>query len=254
MPPDLVLHVDNYLSKVIDLLKGLLSTASCESEDYLFTNAFAPADPYPSRAVLLFISGGVWQQGNGEIDLSGLAEYEDIVVLTFNYRTNAECSCLWCLSNVTIWGESAGAMSAEIHVNRYTSPSRAAMIFSGQIKKRVMPITDNVIILSARSQRWRDGNVARVPVLMWTVAEEGRGLINRNISLETLFGAYISTTRQQRQILDAYPSLKTEFDTAAAIYTDVVWQCPQAILANIFSFRQSNMAILLQCLSHKSLR
>ncbi|KAF5974293.1 triacylglycerol lipase V [Fusarium bulbicola] len=68
------------------------------------------------------------------------------------------------------------------------------------------------------------GKMAGVPVLMWTVAEEGRGLINRNISLETLFGAYISTTRQQRQILDAYPGLKTEFDTAAAIYTDVVWQ------------------------------
>jgi acetylcholinesterase len=40
--------------------------------------------------VVLFISGGGWQQGNGEIDLSGFAAYENIVVFTFNYRTNGE--------------------------------------------------------------------------------------------------------------------------------------------------------------------
>ncbi|KAF5232479.1 hypothetical protein FANTH_12940 [Fusarium anthophilum] len=35
---------------------------------------------------------------------------------------------------VTTWGESAGAMSVEIHVSRYTSPPfRVAMIFSGQM-------------------------------------------------------------------------------------------------------------------------
>lgn len=78
------------LTPEIDLLKGLFNTASRESEDCLYINAFAPADPHPSRAVLLFISGGGWQQGNGEVDLSGFAAYEDIVVFTFNYRTNGK--------------------------------------------------------------------------------------------------------------------------------------------------------------------
>lgn len=86
---------DVELTPEIDLLKGLFNTASRESEDCLFINAFAPADPHPSRAVLLFISGGGWQQGNGEIDLSGFAAYEDIVVFTFNYRTNGK-SALAC--------------------------------------------------------------------------------------------------------------------------------------------------------------
>ncbi|KAG5797247.1 hypothetical protein H9Q69_003716 [Fusarium xylarioides] len=272
------LFVQSELTPEIDLLKGLFNTASGESEDCLFINAFAPADPHPLRAVLLFISGGGWQQGNGEIDLSGFAAYEDIVVFTFNYRTN---------DKVTIWGESAGAMSVDLHVNRHTSAFRAAMMFSGQMSvgylgstarhhdtlywdnlttvvgcqgsnqlqcmrdvpaddlinamgtagSAFLPITDNVTIPSDRAERWRNGDVARVPVLMGTVAEEGRGLINRNISLETFFGAYLSeplvNETQQKQILDAYhPSLK-DFDTAAAIYTDFVWQCPQAILANI---------------------
>lgn len=92
-----------------------------------------------------------------------------------------------------------------------------------------LPVTDNVTILSERAERWRHGDVARVPILMGTVAEEGRGLINRNISLETFFGAYLSeplvNETQQRLILDAYHTLKTDFDTAAAIYTDFVWQC-----------------------------
>jgi len=109
MRPGLVLHAGSSSSKVvssvsyqwneadiveltpeIDLLKGLFNTASRESEDCLFINAFAPAGPHPSRAVLLFISGGGWQQGNGEVDLSGFAAYEDIVVFTFNYRTNGK--------------------------------------------------------------------------------------------------------------------------------------------------------------------
>lgn len=183
---------------------------------------------------------------------------------------------------VTIWGESAGAMSVDIHVNRYTSPPfRAAMMFSGQMSvgylgstashhdtsywdnltnvvgcqgpeqlqcmrevpgddlvkamgtagSAFLPITDNVTILSDRAERWRDGDVAIIPVLMGTIAEEGRGLINRNISLETFLGAYLSeplvSKSQQKTILEAYddPSLKTDFDVAAAIYTDFVWQC-----------------------------
>ncbi|KAF5531006.1 triacylglycerol lipase V precursor [Fusarium phyllophilum] len=312
------LFVQSELTPEIDLLKGLFNTATRESEDCLFINAFAPADPHPSRAVLLFISGGGWQQGNGEIDLSGFAAYEDIVVFTFNYRTNVfefpnspdipaseinlgiydqQLALEWVQRNtrafggdpdkVTIWGESAGAMSVDLHVNRHTSAFRAAMMFSGQMSvgylgstarhhdtsywdnlatvvgcqgpdqlqcmrdvpaddlinamgttgSAFLPITDNVTIPSDRAERWRNGDIARVPVLMGTVAEEGRGLINRNISLKTFFGAYLSeplvNTTQQRQILDAYHPVKTDFDTAAAIYTDFVWQCPQAILANI---------------------
>ena len=55
-------HVE--LTPELELLKGLFNTASHESEDCLFINAFAPTSHQPpeGRPVVLFISGGGWQQ------------------------------------------------------------------------------------------------------------------------------------------------------------------------------------------------
>lgn len=80
------------LTPGLDILKDFFGTGSEESEDCLFINAFAPTSPQPpeGRPVVLFIHGGGWQQGNGQIDLSGFAGYEDIVAFAFNYRTNGE--------------------------------------------------------------------------------------------------------------------------------------------------------------------
>ncbi|KAM6519140.1 hypothetical protein FALCPG4_012791 [Fusarium falciforme] len=103
-----------------------------------------------------------------------------------------------------------------------------------------LPVTDNVTLPSRRAERWREGNNAKVPVLMGTIAEEGRALVNRNITMKTFLDAYLAeplaTKKQQEAILKVYeadPKLKNDFDIAAAIYTDFLWQCPQGILANI---------------------
>ncbi|KAJ4251925.1 hypothetical protein NW762_011225 [Fusarium torreyae] len=334
------LFVESELAPELELLKGLFNTASRESEDCLFINAFAPTSPQPpeGRPVVLFISGGGWQQGNGEADMSGFAAYEDTVAFTFNYRTNGKptlrprcwanskvfgfpnspdipleeinlglydqrLAIEWVQANarafggdpakVTIWGESAGSLSVDIHVNAYASspPFRAAMMFSGQMSigylgstanpqdtsywdnlttvvgcqsskdqlqcmravpeddlveamstagSAFLPVTDNVTIPSGRAERWRQGEVAKVPILTGTIAQEGRGLINRNISIDTFFAAYLSeplvSRKKQEMILKVYendPRLETDFDVAAAIYTDFTWQCPQAIHANL---------------------
>ncbi|KAF4970859.1 hypothetical protein FSARC_2225 [Fusarium sarcochroum] len=305
---------------------GLFNTAYSESEDCLFINAFAPKSPQPpeGRPVVLFISGGGWQQGNGNADLSGFAAYEDIIAFTFNHRTNVfgfpnspdippeetnlglydqRLAIEWVQANarafggdpakVTIWGESAGSMSVDIHVNAYTSspPFRGAMMFSGQMSigylgstanpqdtsywdnltavagcrnskdqlqcmrdvpeddlveamttagSAFLPVTDNVTIPSGRAERWQQGKVAKVPVLTGTIAQEGRGLVNRNLSIETFLATYLSeplvSKKQQETILKVYendPRLKKDFDVVAAIYTDFLWQCPQAIYANL---------------------
>ncbi|KAF5013441.1 hypothetical protein FDECE_553 [Fusarium decemcellulare] len=314
------------LTPGLDILKGLFGTGSRESEDCLFMHAFAPTSPQPpeGRPVVLFIHGGGWQQGNGQIDLSGFAAYEDIVAFAFNYRTNVfgfpnspdistdetnlglydqQLAIEWVQANarafggdpskVTIWGESAGSMSVDIQVNAYGSasppPFRGAMMFSGQMSvgllgstanpqdttnwdnlARVLgcnstedqlqcmrdvpvddlvkgmstaqvaflPVTDNITLPSHRAERWREGKNAKVPVLTGTIAQEGRALVNRNISMKTFLDAYLSeplvTKKQQEAILKVYeddPKLKTDFDVATAIYTDFFWQC--GILANI---------------------
>lgn len=74
-----------------DLLGEFFNNAKVEDEDCLYMNAFAPAwEGSPEgRPVVLFIHGGGWQQGDGSIDLSGFAGYEDVVALCFNYRTNS---------------------------------------------------------------------------------------------------------------------------------------------------------------------
>ncbi|KAK7420192.1 hypothetical protein QQX98_002845 [Neonectria punicea] len=324
------LFVDNELGPGLDLLRDFFDNGPPESEDCLYINAFAPSSPPPleGRPVVLFIHGGGWQQGHGRIDLSGFAAYEDIVAFSFNYRTNLfgfpnapgipveetnlglydqQLAIEWVQANarafggdpskVTIWGESAGAMSVDIHVNAYGTadppPFRGAMMFSGQMSvgllastaspedthnwdavARVLgctdastqlpcmqavsaddlvdamataqaaftPVVDNVTLPSRRGERWRDGENARVPLLMGTIAQEGRGLVNRHVDLDVFLDAYfpeeLVTSEQRRRIVDVYQAddaLETDFDIAAAVQTDYMWQCPQRILANISS-------------------
>ncbi|KAM4066380.1 carboxylesterase family protein [Hirsutella rhossiliensis] len=310
-----------------DVIDGLFNTHPRESEDCLYMNAFTPATQGPpeGRAVVVFIPGGGWQLGNGLLDLSGFAGYEDIVAFTFNYRTNifgfpnaAEIglsqrnlglhdqrrALAWVQANarafggdpkkVTIWGESAGAMSVDLHMQGYAQarppPFRAGIMSSGQMSfgllsitnsprdtrswdnlagevgcrgnsslacmRRVpakqlvegmakanmtaLPIADNLTVPANRAAAWRDGRVAKVPVLMSTMAQEGRALVNRNITMQQFVGTYLPETlvtpKQRDAIVSLYrskPGLESDFDVAAAIYTDLLWQCPQQNLANV---------------------
>jgi acetylcholinesterase len=80
------------LAPGLDLLEGIFNDNSPVSEDCLYINVFAPATTSPDGGwpVVLFIHGGGFQQGHGRIDLSGFAAYENVVALSFNYRTNSE--------------------------------------------------------------------------------------------------------------------------------------------------------------------
>ena len=70
------------------------SPSPVESENCLFLNVFAPAGEAPEggRPVLFWIYGGGLQFGNAgqpAYDGSYLAGFEDVVVVTINYRTNS---------------------------------------------------------------------------------------------------------------------------------------------------------------------
>ncbi|KPM40809.1 hypothetical protein AK830_g5762 [Neonectria ditissima] len=324
------LFVDNELGPGSDLLRNFYDDGPPENEDCLYINAFAPSSLQPpeGRPVVLFIHGGGWQQGHGRIDMSGFAAYEDVVAFSFNYRTNLfgfpnapgipteetnlglydqRLALEWVQANagafggdpskVTVWGESAGSMSVDIHANAYGDarppPFRAAIMFSGQISVGLLgstadpadtrnwdavaraagcgdaedddqlscmravsadalvaamataqaaftPVVDNVTLPGGRAARWRAGENARVPVLMGTIAQEGRGLVSRHVDLDVFLDAYLPralVTREQRErIVDVYrgdAALQSDFDVAAAMQTDYLWQCPQRILANI---------------------
>ncbi|KAK8199967.1 Carboxylesterase [Phyllosticta capitalensis] len=64
-----------------------------ESEDCLYINVFAPSRPAPpsGRAIAQFVYGGNNEFGGSQFryyDGKYLAAYEDIIVVTFNYRTS----------------------------------------------------------------------------------------------------------------------------------------------------------------------
>lgn len=63
-----------------------------EDEDCLFVNVFAPTGAADaSKAVMFWIYGGGFGFGSGALpqyDGSSFAASQDVVVVTFNYRTN----------------------------------------------------------------------------------------------------------------------------------------------------------------------
>ncbi|MCJ1327998.1 hypothetical protein MMC10_004673 [Thelotrema lepadinum] len=141
-----------------------------ESEDCLYLNVFAPGSPSPpgGRAVMFWIHGGGLQFGTGGLpayDGSSFAAYEDVIVVTINYRTNAfgfpgapqlplaernigfldqRFALEWVNRNiaqfggdpskVTIFGESAGGTSVDSLITAPPSQPlfRAGILESGQ--------------------------------------------------------------------------------------------------------------------------
>jgi len=69
--------------------------APAESEDCLYLNVYAPSTPAPAdgRAVMFWIYGGSLQFGNAgqeTYDGSAFASYQDVIVVSANYRTNGK--------------------------------------------------------------------------------------------------------------------------------------------------------------------
>ena len=142
-----------------------------ESEDCLFLNVFQPGGdnaPKGGYPVLFWLFGGGLQYGNSgqpAYDGSWFAGFEDVIVVTTNYRTNVfgfpaspelsvtdrnlgfydqRMALQWVQKNiksfggdpkkVTIFGESAGALSVDalVTTNYENPPFRAAIMQSGQ--------------------------------------------------------------------------------------------------------------------------
>ena len=326
----------------VDDMKSLFAqTPPLESEDCLTINVFLPSTPAPrhGRAVVVFFHGGGFQLGGSDLyDLSAFAAHEDMIGITFNYRTNIfgfpaspalpldqrnlglldqRAALAWVQRNirvfggdpsaVTVWGVSSGAESIDALLLTYPEepkprPFRAAILESGLSSlgllsfrpadnnlanwnrmlqatncsssssgssdeknlaclarvpaaslKAIMeaqridfpPVADNVTMLMGRPGRVRDGGgtFAKVPVLIGTVAEEGRSLINRHITLQDFSHAFLNEALfpggdTAKAILAAYPRAAdtVDFDVFAEVFTDFVYQCVRCPVFYFFFF------------------
>ncbi|CAD0101198.1 unnamed protein product [Aureobasidium mustum] len=156
-----------------------------ESEDCLYLNVYAPAtqsDNSKGLAVMFWIYGGSLEFGNAgqpAYDGSHFAAFENVIVVSTNYRTNVfgfpsspelplsghnlgfldqRFALEWVQRNihafggdpskVTIFGESAGAFSVDALLTSFPKgsnpPFRGAILQSGQYSYRPTPRTSNI--------------------------------------------------------------------------------------------------------------
>ncbi len=99
------------------------------------------------------------------------------------------------------------------------------------------PVSDNVTQLEFSEQARLAGNIARVPILTGTNANEGRSLVvGMNNTVAYLRATFSSLPALQKAVLAAYPQgspgLETAFDVIAAIDTDFTFRCTSGITAN----------------------
>ena len=94
---------------------------------------------------------------------------------------------------------------------------------------------DNVTLVSDPAKRRTSGQLADIPVLTGTNAQEGRifefGTTNATAFIESTFPPSFWST-----LTAAYaagqPGLSSDYDIASQIFTEVVFQCPAALFSN----------------------
>ncbi|KAF6837417.1 para-nitrobenzyl esterase [Colletotrichum plurivorum] len=190
-------------------------SAGATSVDYLlraYGRPGAPAAPF---------RGAIMMSGQSTY---GLAAATYPVNDTITWPTIA--AAVGCVNQTDVL-ECVKRVPAEALVNA----QRATGVLTG-------PERDNITVPALPITAWTSGEVAKVPMLISTVAEEGRGLLNDGITLDAFVAAYLPTplftTQAKDIILSTYradPRLKTDFDIASAIYTDYAFQCPAALLS-----------------------
>jgi carboxylesterase type B len=99
------------------------------------------------------------------------------------------------------------------------------------------PVVDNLTFVSDPAQRRLSGTIPPIPVLGGSNAQEGRlftvnqtNLTSYLSSTFSKFPALIPTIRAAYPLADT--SNASQYDAIAQTYTDLVFQCPQALWAN----------------------
>jgi acetylcholinesterase len=129
-----------------------------------------------------------------------------------------------------------GDYSSDLECVRAAPASKIRSIIDVQ-ELAFNPTPDNVTLVSDPAERRLAGNIAPIPVLGGTDAQEGRvftvGTNDTTAYLDTLVGDQPDLIKA---IEAAYPigedGIETPYDQSAQIFTEFFFQCPQALWAN----------------------
>lgn len=96
------------------------------------------------------------------------------------------------------------------------------------------PTPDNITLVSNPAERRKSGNIAHVPVLGGSNSQEGRSLaVGQNDTTAFLQAVGITDETFTETVLAAYPlGDGTAYDQIAQIFTEIAFQCPQALVSN----------------------
>ena len=170
-----------------------------QSEDCLYLNVYAPSkkrlrQAKKKLAVMMWIHGGAWTFGSGEFlgvqDPSYMVQHRDVIVVTVRYRLgpmgflvgddgmdgnygflDQKMAIEWVRENIeafggdpdniTLWGESAGAMSLGFHLT--TSDTRQSYVKSIIMESNVLGIHYKTVEQARKFGRQLCKNVECVP-------------------------------------------------------------------------------------------
>lgn len=142
-----------------------------------------------------------------------------------------------------LWGQLAAALNCTDQQSNLTCISEApAARIKDIIERNIFyfnPVYDNKTMVANPAQARISGNIARIPILSGTNANEGRVLVyganNLTAYLETTLGPNLDSDFLSA-VLAQYPvggsQYPTDYDAIAQIETDISLQCGAALVAN----------------------
>jgi carboxylesterase type B len=155
----------------------------------------------------------------------------------YSYRVAPQTSSIPAWNNLTATLGCPGTHESNLTCVRAANATAVRNIIN-QNSLVFNPVADNTTLVSNPAARRLSGDIAHIPVLGGTNAQEGRvfqvGQTNLTAYVQATFG--ILAPALIPEIEAAYPigsnGLSNDYDVISQISTEITFQCPQALWAN----------------------
>jgi carboxylesterase type B len=154
----------------------------------------------------------------------------------YSYRSSPTTSSVPAWDALSAALDCPGEYSSNLTCVRAANATTIQTIINEQILE-FNPVPDNVTLVSDPAGRRLAGDIANIPVMGGTNAQEGRVfVVGQNDTTTFLQSVFGNNTELTDAIEAAYPlgrnGLSTPYDQISQIFTEYIFQCSQALWAN----------------------